>query len=158
MSTLVKVGILAAIVGVAYLGFNKAKALISAFTFSISRYGIPQIKNSVVYLPILVHFKNPSTVPLSIDQIFAEIFLWKVNTYQKVAQVSQPLSIPPGESDQTVNAAISLSDLFGGNIVATLQNIFGTKKASIRTTVTITYAGVSLPSQSFDQTVDITSL
>jgi len=157
MSTVVKLGIAAAFAGLVYLGWNKGKALISAFTFDISKYGVPQIKNSILYVPVYVHFKNPSTIPLNIDQLYADIFLFKGNQFQKVGQVSQPLTIPPGESDQVIMPMVKLSDLFGGNIFSTLQNIFATRKVSIRTDVTITYAGVTLPTQSFTNDIDLPS-
>lgn len=155
MSTLFKFGIAAAAVGLAVWGVKAAMAAANAFTFEPVKYGIPKISNWIVNLPIIVRFNNPTPLAINIDNIHADVFLWKVNKFEKVAQVVQALSIPAGQSDQVIMAQLDIRGLFSGNILTTILNTLNDKTVKIRTDVTATYGGITISPSPFVQDIQL---
>lgn len=134
--------------------WGAAKKAAQGFTFQITGYGPPSLSNFILTVPLKVSFHNPTPIPLNINQFIADIFLLKNNAFVKGARIDQPLSIPGGDSVQTISAKVDIKSLFGGNVLDTLtavENILVSKVVSVKTDVTIRYGAATLPVQTFTQ-------
>ncbi len=159
MSTIVKLSIGAAIIGIGILAYRAAKFAIANFDFKIVGYGKPTISNARVTIPIQIQFSNPTPIPITIDQLMADIFIKKNNSYIKAATVNQPLTIVPGKSVQNIYPVVDLNTIFGGNLIDTISSISSILQAKIvnvRTDVTTIFKGIALPKQSFTQDMPLT--
>ncbi|GHM98813.1 hypothetical protein WSM22_03030 [Cytophagales bacterium WSM2-2] len=157
MGTLIKWTILAVVVGGVAMLVQKGKELANSFGFSIQGYGNPGVNGTTIDLPINVQFNNPAPVPANIDMVDAKIYLNK-NGWILAASVKQPLQIPSGKSVQKLNTRIDLKQIFGGNLIETLKSfaaMYAQKFLQVRTDLTVTYAGVTLPTQQFNQNIQI---
>ncbi len=158
MNTIVKVGIAATVIGALVWGFKAAQKAVANFKFDIVAYGKPSINGLVITIPLQVRFANPTPLPISLDQLVADIYINKNGTWVRGATVNQPLSIAPGESFQIIAPAVNLGQIFGGNIANTFTAIAAalkTRKLDVRTDVLAVYKGISLPRQSFTNTIDV---
>ncbi len=124
--------------------------MVTDFTFDIIGYGKPSLSNYVLSVPLSIRFKNPTPFKINVDNLLAEIFVLKGNEYVKAATINQPIIIESGESTQVITPSIDIKSIFAGNIADTLAavaNIIAGKKVFIRTDITITYKGVTIPKQ-----------
>lgn len=158
MNAVLKFGIGAALVGAVIYGVKKFKAYAGVFNIQVVKYGIPQVSNSVVYIPIVIRLTNPTPVPINLASLTADVYLLRGVEYTKVGQVNQPLNIPKGTTEQILNAAISLKSIFGGNVLNMVSAILNTKNITLRTDVTASYAGLVLPVQTITSTIDFKDL
>ena len=136
-------------------GLNKIS---SAFTFSITGYGVPTVNGWNVSLPVAVRFVNPLPVGIDIDQVTATLYLTKNDQWVQVGNVQQPISIGGGTSDINITAQLNLQDYLGGSILDSLKTLYSSlqsKSIAVRTDVSATYAGLTLPTQSITQNVSL---
>lgn len=158
MNTLTKIGIAGAIIGLVVWGAKAAQRTLSDFQFDVVGYGKPSLIGSLLTVPLQMRYKNPTPLPISVDRLTADIFLLKNNQFIQAANINQPVSIPPGESNQWVYPTLNLQNIFGGDLTTTLvaiQQILASKKLTIRTDAIAEYKGITLPKQSFTNQVDI---
>ena len=158
MGTVVKIGIVTALIGAGLWLYDYAKQAIAAFTFSIVSYGSPTFSNGFLQVPLTVQFNNASPVPINLDSLHADIFIQKYGQWVKAGQIDQPLSIPPGVTNQTLVPSINIASIISGGItslltqaVTALQN----QSVPVRTDITVSYAGVVLPTKSFTNKISI---
>lgn len=152
MGTVIKLGILAAIVGGVIYAVHFAKNAASALSLSVIGYSNPSLNNWILTVPIVVRFTNPTPVPINLDNVLADLYVKKSSQWIKAGNVNQPLAIPSGVSDQVVTAKVSLTTLFGGNLfqtIAGIASVIKNKMVSVRTDITATYGLLTLPQQSF---------
>jgi len=156
LSTGVKIAIGAVTVGALIFGIKKFIDSTSGFDFEPVRYGLPSVKGSVVILPVVVRFNNPTPLDINLNQFLANIFYLKDKTFQQVARINQRLSVPKGVSEQVFLVDISLSDIFsGGAFWTSLINTLTTKQITIRADVTANYGGIAISPKPFIQQIDI---
>lgn len=159
LGAITKLSIGAVIIGLGFLAYRAAKYAMANFDFKIVGYGKPTISNASITVPIQIQFTNPTPIPISIDQVIADIYIKKNNTYVKAASVNQPLNIGPGKTTQNIYPVINLSSIFGGNVLDTINSIsaiLSARVVSIRTDVTTIFKGIALPKQSFTQDIPLT--
>jgi len=159
LGTIVKLSITAAVIGLGILAYRAAKYAIANFDFKIVGYGKPTVSNASITIPIQIQFNNPTPIPISIDQLIADIYIKKNNSYVKAATVNQPLTILPGKTPQNIYPVIDINSIFGGNVLDTLtsiSSILNTKMVTVRTDVTAVFKGITLPKQSFTQDMPLT--
>jgi hypothetical protein len=143
-----------------FLGLMLYKGVITAleqFQYKIIGYGIPQRSGLIVTLPIRFGFLNPTPIPITLDNLLVDIFLFKDNHWEPAAQVNQPFTIAAGNSEQIVNASINFGKILGGNVFDTLATILRTNTVHIYIEVTATIKGIKLPTQKFQQAVNVIS-
>lgn len=153
LGTLVKVGIAAVVIGGGWWLLDQGKLIANQFGFRVVSYGTPDIDGTTIDLPINVEFNNPSPAPINLDNVDAKIYLNK-NGWTQVASVSQPLNLPSGLNTVTIKAKIDLGKIFGGNFLQTLQAaeaIYAQKFLQVKTDATVTYGGITFPTQTFIQ-------
>jgi hypothetical protein len=154
LGAITKLSIGAVIIGLGFLAYRAAKYAMANFDFKIVGYGKPTVSNASVTVPIQIQFSNPTPIPINLDQVIAEIYIKKNNTYVKAATVNQPLSIGPGKTTQNIYPVINLNNIFGGNLLDTINSIsaiLSSRVVNIRTDVTTIFKGIALPMQSFEQ-------
>jgi hypothetical protein len=137
---------------VAYWAVNAVKKAANAFSLDIVGYGMPRMSGFILTVPLQVKFTNPTSIPLKVDQLVADVYVLKGTQFVQAAQINQPVSVPAGDTVQTIIANLDLRAIFGGNLIDTAQfisQIISAKVLSIRTTVTAYYSGISLPAQTF---------
>jgi len=159
LGTLLKLSIGAAVIGLGFLAYRASKFALANFDFKIVGYGKPIVSNLSVTIPIVIKFTNPTPIPISLDQVLADIYIKKNGAYVKAAQINQPVNIPAGVSNQNIFPVIDLNSIFGGNILDTINSITSTIQSrilNIRTDVTILYKGIAFPRQSFIQDLPLT--
>ncbi|HMG94342.1 MAG TPA: hypothetical protein VK589_29985 [Chryseolinea sp.] len=158
MNTVTKVIGVAALVAIVVWGVNAAKKAIADFQFDIVAYGKPTLSGMMLTVPLQIKFNNPTPLPISIDKFVADVYIDKNNVFVPGARIDQPISIPPGESTQWAFPVLNLPGIFGGNAAETaifLSKIIATKTIKLRSDLNAVYKGISLPSQSFTNTVNI---
>lgn len=149
MKTAAKIGIGVLFIAGAVWVAHKVKSLAAQFRADIAGYGTPTVNSYLeVTLPIKVRFNNPTAMSIEASQVWADIYLWKTDRFEKVGQVAQSLSLTPGESEQTLLPVISLNQVFGG-FLDTLKSTIKSKALKVRTDLTIHAAGFSFPTQTF---------
>ncbi len=156
MNTIVKIAIGAGAIGAIFWGVTAAQKALKDFQFDLVGYGKPTIKNLMLTVPLQIRFKNPTPIPISIDQLIADIFLLKGSEFVPAAKINQPVVIEPGESFQVITPVLNLQAVFGGNIFDTLKAaaiIAANRTVTLRTDVIAIYKGVSLPDQSITNTL-----
>lgn len=153
--TAIRIALAAGIIGSAYWLFSQAKA---AFSYTITSYGSPSVFGTRITLPITVRFNNPTPIPVNIESIHADIFISKNGTWVRAGVIDQTLSIPSGQSDQTIQPTIDPGAILGGGITSILldiSNALRTNSVPVRTDIRVKYAGVELPTKSFTSQVAI---
>jgi len=158
MNPLVKVGIGAAFIGALVWGWKTAKSAISDFGFEIVAYGKPKFSGSFITVPLQIKVTNPTPLPISLDNVTANVFVNKNGKWVHGATASQALTIPSGESFQIISPSLNIGSIFGGSIWETLvsaSNIFQAKSLDLSTDVAITYKGIVLPKKSFTNTIQL---
>lgn len=152
MSSVLKLGFVAALVGLVIWGTQKAKAAVAGFSFDIVGYGFPSIKGLMLTVPLQVQFTNPSPFPINIDNLTADFYVLKGDQYVKAGRVSQAVRILAGKSEQTIYPTIDLATLFGGDALTTitaLREAINTRTLKIRADVTVTYGHLTVGPKSF---------
>lgn len=145
--------ILGGVAGLAFWVYTAAKRAITDFTFDIVGYGKPSLNGFMLSVPLSIRFKNPTPLKINVDNMLAEIYVRKGDSYVKAATINQPILIPSGESTQTITPSLDIKSIFGGNLLDTataIASIVNGKKVFVRTDVTITYKGVTIPKQQID--------
>ena len=158
VNTFTKMGIAAVIIGLVVWGSKVAIKTLSLFQFDIVGYGKPTLAGQLLTIPLQIHYKNPTPIPIHLDRLKAEIYLDKNGTFIQAATVDQPVTLQPGESVQWLTPILNLQNVFGGNFLTTLaalQQILQNKKLTIRTDAIAVYKGVALPQQSFINEIDL---
>jgi hypothetical protein len=155
MTTIVRVGFVAAFIGAIVFGVSKIKDIATGFSVDVVKYGLPKISNAILTLPIQLRFHNPGPVAINIDRFVADISLFKVNTFQKVAQVSQAISIPPGDSLQVIYTQLNFKDLFGGNLLDFALNTLATQSIKLRTDITAYWNGIPVRPDALIETISL---
>lgn len=148
MGTALRIALLASIIGGAYWLFNQAK---SAFSYSVVRYGSPSVTGTTITLPITVRFNNPTPIAVNLDSLHADIYIQKLGAWVKAGVIDQPFSIPPGEAEQSILPRIDLGAILSGGVASLLVDISAALRAKsflVRTDVSVSYAGVQLPTKS----------
>lgn len=151
MGTIVKIGVVSAAIGLVIWLANYARQAAAAFSYSIARYGSPSLNGSRLQVPITIKFNNSTPLPINVDNLHADIYLDKNGTWTKTGVIDQPLSVPPGTSEQTLITMVDTSQLVGSiaSLISLVNSALTSKSISLRTDLTVNYAGVSLPTQSF---------
>lgn len=152
MSSVWKLGVVAALVGLVVWGSQKAKAAVAGFSFDIVGYGLPTLKGLMLTVPLQVQFQNPSPFPINIDNLLADLYVLKGDQYVKAGRVSQAVRIGAGKSEQTVYPTIDLAALFGGNILSTISAIrdaLNMRTIKTRADVTVTYGHLTIGPKTF---------
>lgn len=158
MNTFTKVGIAGVIIGLVMWGAKAAQKTLSAFQFDVVGYGRPTLTGAMLTVPLQLRFKNPTSLPILIDRLYADVYLLKNNEFVQAARVNDPVNIPPGESNQWAYPVINIQNIFGGDVIATLtavQQILASKKLTVRTKAIAVYKGITLPEQTFTNQIDI---
>lgn len=157
MSSVLKLGIVAALVGLVVWGSQKAKAAVAGFSFDVVGYGFPALKGLQLTVPLQIQFNNPTPFPINIDHLLTDFYVLKGTQYVKAGRVSQAVRIGPGTSEQTIYPTLDLASLFGGPVVDTisaLREVLNNRTLQIRADVTATYGYVTVGPKSFtDQLV-----
>jgi len=157
LKNLFKVGVIAGIIYLVVLGIDAAKFAAAKFSYSIAGYGKPTISNWILNLPIVVNINNPTPAPINADRVIADLYIQKGGQWVAAARMDQPVTVPPGASQQVINAQGNITNIFGGNILNTF-NAFAqavNNKLPIRTDVTVIYGGIALPTQSYTETLTL---
>lgn len=158
LSTVTKVVGVAALAAIVVWGFNAAKKAIADFQFDVTGYGKPTLSGMMLTVPLQVKFTNPTPIPITVEKFIGDVYIDKNNVFVPAARIEQPVAIPPGVSVQWIYPVINIPGIFGGNVAETaifLSKILATKIIRIRSDISAVYKGISLPSQSFTNTVDI---
>ncbi len=158
MKTVLKLGIVASVIGLIAIGLQKASNMAGGFQVDILKYGLPKLSSGVITLPIAVKFVNPSPIAINIQQFVADIELFKVSAFQKIAQVNHPLTIAPGESVQIIYAQLSLKDLFAGNLWDFAKSTVSAQSVKIRTNITAVWNGIPIKPEPFLEVITLTSM
>lgn len=159
MNTAVKIIGLAALAGGGYWLFKKGQAAISNFDFTLVGFGQPTLSSNVVSIPLKIRFVNPTPLPITLDNLKADVYLNKNGVPTLAAKINQPLTVPAGTTDQWIIPQVQLATLFGGNVMQTLAAVAGivaSKMIHVKTVVVATYKGVSLPEQIVENDLPIT--
>ncbi len=157
MNSLLKYGLFAGIVVAGVWVWDLAKKAATQFSVRIVAYGTPAMSSWILTVPLVFEIRNPSPVSVNIDRAIADLYIMKGSQWVAAGHVDQPLRVPAGQSRQIVNAQANLIKIFGGNILSTLET-FGAainNQLKIKVDVTPIYAGITLPTQSFTDTVSI---
>lgn len=145
MKTVAKLGLVAGVAALAYLGYTSVKNAVSAFSFAVSRYGSPSLSSGFLRVPIAVSFNNPTPIPINLDRVYAEIFIQKFGKWVKAGIIDQPLTIPSGQTEQVLVPDIDYAAILGGGLATNLLMISAALAQSaipVKTDLTITYQGV----------------
>lgn len=157
MTTLVKISIGAGVIGLLTYLYKKGTELANTFGFEMKGYDTPSLSWPNLDLPVKVEFNNPTSVPVNLDNVTGAIYIQK-GSWQNVANFSQPVSIPPGKNIVKIKTRIDLSKIFGGSVWDTISaavTAMNTKVLNVRTDLTVTFKGVSLPTKQFINQVQI---
>lgn len=141
-----------AIIALVWWGAKYLQNAAKNFQFDVTGYGRPQIQSTFLTVPLLVKFTNPTPIPVSVDNFRADIYLNKNGTYVPAGFVAQALTVPPGTTEQWINPSVDLKAIFGGDMVGTgifLAQLLAKKAIDIRTDISVVFAGITLPKQSF---------
>lgn len=155
---MLKLGIAAGLIGVVVWGSKSIQEAISKFKFDVVGYGRPTLSGMVITIPLQIKFKNPTPLPIAIDRLIVDAYIDKNGTFVPAAKLDGPVTIPPGDSTQWIMPAANLQSIFGGtflNTVAAAQQIIQRKILTIRSDVTVTIKGVTLPQQSITNDVKL---
>lgn len=158
MNAVTKVIGVAALVAIVAWGVNAAKKAIADFQVDVVGYGKPTLSGMMLSVPLQLKFTNPTPLPITIDKLVGDVYIDKNNIFVPAARIDQPVSIPPGQSIQWAYPVVNLTGIFGGNAAETaifLRKLLASKTIKIRSDVTAIYKGITLPLQSFTNTVDI---
>jgi hypothetical protein len=147
---LIIIGGIAAALLIAKLG----KDFIDKFNFNFLGFGFPSTANDKILLPIKLLFTNDTSLTVDFESVSADVFMLKPTGYELIAQVSQPVTIPPGTSLQTVTPAIDAYNIFG-DILSSAASIIGSGTISIRTDVRVWKFGIPFPKQSFTDQINV---
>lgn len=125
------------------------------FSFDVKGYGTPSWRgSSSVMIPLSVRFNNPAPASLPLDKVQAQFFLQRPDGWHQVGTLDQPLTLPPGSSDQLLTPVVDLSLLLGGSFTSILSNaLMG--GLNIRTDLTITAKGIQLPTRTYYKTLSL---
>lgn len=153
MKTVAKIGgVIAFIAVLGFLAVGYAKRAANAFSFSVVRYGAPVLNGTYLQLPVVVSVKNPTPLPVNLDNVHADVYILKDGQWIKVAVVDEPISAPAGVTNQTLTPRFDLNAIFGGgasSIYNLINTALTTKKFSVRTDITVQYGQIKVPTQSF---------
>jgi hypothetical protein len=122
-------------------------------------FGKPTLRNYALSVPLVLRFNNSTPVPINIDRLYADIYVYRINQFVKGATLDQPVQIAPGTSTQTIFPQVNLDNLFGGDALQTTQflsHILLKKEITIRVDYRPIFHGVALPLQSFTDTIPLT--
>lgn len=159
MKRVLKIGLGLGVVAVgAYFLTSYVRQISDKFGFELTGFGIPAIKGTKVVIPVVVKFNNPASLPINADNVHIDIFLYK-NQWTLVATIDQPMTLEAGESQQKINVEVDLKAVLGGNVIDTIQSVFNTynnKTLPLHAEVSVTYQGVTLPMQTFDENLSLT--
>lgn len=148
-STVLKLGLLAALAGGVYFAIQYVK---NQFSFKVKSFGTPS-GWPALKLPILMQFNNPLPIAISVDNVLVNAYMQNGSSFVHVGQVNQPnVSITSGGSETWISPILDLTKVAGG-ILSQFDVLWKTKKINIRVDVTVTYKGITLPTQSFTETV-----
>ncbi len=157
MNETLKFGLIAGIVALGVWGWDLVRKAATQFTVRIVAYGTPTVANWIITIPLVIEVNNPAPLTANVDQVVADLYVMKSGQWTAAAHVDQPLRVPAGLSRQIVTAQVNIVNIFGGNVFATFAT-FGdaiNNRLQIKADVTAIYAGVTLPMQSFTDTVAI---
>jgi hypothetical protein len=155
---MIRLGIGALLLGGLLYLWKTGKLSANAFGYSMKGYGAPSVNGTTIDLPVNIEFTNPTPLAVNLDNVTAQLYINKGGAWINVANVNQALSIPAGTATQKVNAHIDLGKIVGGNILETLDlasSILAQQTAQVRTDLTVTYAGITLPQQSFTSNIQV---
>jgi hypothetical protein len=158
LNSLVKLSIAAAAIGLVYMGVDYARKAASRFNFEVVGYGKPTFSGWNLTVPLVIRFTNPTPIPIAADRVLADIYINKAGQWVAAARIDQPVTIASGKTDYTIFPVLNLANIFGGNIFNTVSAIaqgIQSKVLEIRADVTIQYGAISLPTQSFHETLPL---
>lgn len=157
MKDLLKIGVIGGVLALVLVGVSLAKDALSQLTVKVVGYGKPTISNWILHLPIIVHVNNRSDLSVTLNRVVADLYIQKDQAWVAAAHVDQSISVPPGETNQTIYAQGNIANIFGGNIFSTINALSNAYKGKlpIKVEVTVYYAGIALPKQTFNDTISI---
>lgn len=136
------------------IGWKYLNDYLNKFNFKITSYGLPSFQNWVLKLPITIQFSNPTGLTINAERVNIDIFLKGNQGYVHIANVNQPLTLPPGKSSETIVPVINLQG-FAAVISDSWVSILGTRSMTIRTDVRVTYHGINMPKQNYEDTIRV---
>lgn len=154
----VTIGIVAGAAALLVLGYKAAKKAANDFSFEVTGYGRPTLQSTELSVPLKLRAHNPTSLPINIDLLDGDVYLNKAGSWVLAAQIQQPVSLQPGTQEIWVHPRLNLQNVFGGNLIQTLQAIAQlqqTKKLQIRADVGGKYGVLTIPKQSFTETIDL---
>lgn len=155
MTGLMKTVLIVAGAGALIWAYKYAQEAFADFAYKIVGYGIPSIDaNYRLTLPVKIRFNNPTPVTIEVDNVLIDVYLLKQEVFEHVGRVSTPITLEPGTSTKDVAPVINLQSIFGG-LMQTVSNALKTKALTLRTDVTVTYKGFTLPLQSSTDNISL---
>ena len=154
MTTTGKILLGIGIIAGAALAWKSISDYLQKFSFTIVSYGIPTYSNWILRLPITIQFSNPTKLTINADRVNIDMFIKDGDQYVHVGNVNQPFTIGPGKTKQTVVPVMNLQAV--ANVITnSWQSIFGSRSITMRTDLTVTYQGITLPTQDYTDKVDL---
>lgn len=152
------IGILAGGAALLVLGYQHARKAIGGFSFEIVGYGRPTFNGYNLTVPLKIEANNPTSLPINVDMLDGEVYLNKAGTWVLGAVVKQPVTLQPGKQTVWIHPEANLQAIFGGDLIQTITaaaEIQRTKKLQLRADVGARYGMITIPKQSFIETVDL---
>lgn len=155
MTGLVKTGLIAAGVGALIWAYRSAREAFADFAYKVVGYGIPSIdSNYRLTLPVKIRFTNPTPLTIQVDNVLIDVYLLKQAVFEHVGHISTPITLQPGATTKDLVPIINLQNVFGG-LFQTVSSALKNKTLTLRTDVTVTYKGFTLPVQSSTDNVQL---
>ncbi|MFO0414915.1 MAG: hypothetical protein ACK52I_22305 [Pseudomonadota bacterium] len=151
MKNLIVIGVIGLVIGVGAWAYRTGQKIANEFTFKPLGFGKPSISKGYLTVPVLIELVNPSPVAINLDGLLIDLYLQKGSQWVKAATVNQAISVPSGVSQQSVFPIINLKQVFGGDLLNTLNTIqqsLSTRSFTIKAEITGRYAGIIIPTQS----------
>jgi len=137
--------ILGTIAGIGFAISKGAKKL-GNVSYSIQGFGIPSFSGTVITVPVIIEFNNPTPVPISIDRLQIVMSYMQASGYAQAGSLDQAnINLPGGKSSNTFYPKMDVKALFS-NVLNTLTTALKNKALKIKADVTITKAGLSVNS------------
>jgi len=150
MKNLLVIGAFGLIIGLGAWAYRTGQKLANDFSFKALGFGKPSISKGYLTVPVLVELNNPTPLAVNLDALLIDLYLQKGNDWVKAATVNQALQAPAGISQQALFPIINLKQIFGGDLLNTLQTLqqsLSNRSVTIKAEITGRYAGITIPKQ-----------
>lgn len=158
MTTLLKISFAAAVIaGIALVGKKASDtySLAKRSALRITKWGTPSIKGHLVHVPLTIQITNPTPIALNADQANVQLFFWQVDRYVKAGEAQiQNIPLNPGANEKTFVSTFDIKPILN-DAISTVATLLFNRALNLRADVQLTLAGVTLPSQSFIQEINV---